>query len=226
MLHSNKRKLQLSGWLMKNGQEEYSSALKFQKFLFFYEAFTQIDGETPDWSSLKGYRNGPVFGTVLGDYTHERSSFDAMARQEYEASPEQISESRAIKSKFITQIMSERELSDLTHKLNIWKAKKDRIAAGERQVELCESDLDESDERVLRTLEHMYSLEFINNSHIIKMDTHYFLFNKDNVPKITVEHYDTLSVLADSGELSNPIYVEIDDEGRLLVDDSMKSVEK
>lgn len=218
MVHSNKRKLQLSGWLMENGQEEYSSALKFQKFLFFYEAFTKIDGETPDWNSLKGYRNGPVFGTVLGDYTHERSAFDAAARKEYEASPEQINEIRAIKSKFITEIMSEKELSDLTHKLNIWMAKKNRITAGEQQVELCESDLNESDESILRTLEQMYSLEFIKNSHIIKMDTHYFLFSKDDIPKITGEHYDTLSVLANSGELSNPIYVEIDDEGRLLVD--------
>lgn len=218
MVHSNKRKLRLSGWLMENGQEEYSSALKFQKFLFFYEAFAKIDGETPDWNSLKGYRNGPVFGTVLGDYTHERSAFDAAARQEYAASPEQIDEARAIKSKFLTEIMSEKELSDLTHKLNIWKAKKDRIAAGERQVELCESDLNGSDESILRTLEQMYSLEFIRNSHIIKMDTHYFLFNKEDIPKIKEEHYDTLSILTDSEKLSNPIYVEIDDEGRLLID--------
>lgn len=218
MVYSNKRKLLLSGWLMENGQEEYSSALKLQKFLFFYEAFTKIAGETPDWYSLKGYQNGPVFSTVFGDYTHERSAFDAAAHEEYEASHEHIDETRAIKSSFITKIMSEAELSALTHKLNIWMAKKDRITAGERQVELCASDLDRNDENILRALEQMYTLDFINNSHIIKMDTCYFLFSKDDLPKITENHYDTLGALAESQDLINPVYVEIDDEGRLLID--------
>ena len=52
MIQTNKRKLQLCGWLMENGNEIYESEEKLQYFLLFYEAFTQLNGETPDWESL------------------------------------------------------------------------------------------------------------------------------------------------------------------------------
>ncbi len=46
------------------------------KFLLFYEAFAKTFGEQPDFSHLRGYKKGPVFSNVWGDYTKERASFD------------------------------------------------------------------------------------------------------------------------------------------------------
>ena len=69
MIYSNERKLYLSGWLKNNDNTSYETPLKLQKFLLFYEAFTKVSGETPDFSHLRGYKKGPVFSNVWGDYT-------------------------------------------------------------------------------------------------------------------------------------------------------------
>lgn len=68
MIYSNERKLCLSGWLMEHHEIEYNTPLKLQKFLLFYEAFTKVSGETPDFSHLRGYKKGPVFSNVWGKY--------------------------------------------------------------------------------------------------------------------------------------------------------------
>ena len=52
MLHST-QKIALSGWLQKNGEQECRSALKLQKFLFFYETICKAHSESCDFSGLK-----------------------------------------------------------------------------------------------------------------------------------------------------------------------------
>lgn len=115
MVYSNPRKLLLSGWLKQNGNPEYNSPLKLQKFLFFYEAFTKINKGTADFSHLKGCKRGPVFSNVWGDYTYERPAFDDAVEKEYSAPREKIVEEYAKKSQFLVSILSENELSELTH---------------------------------------------------------------------------------------------------------------
>ena len=76
MINSNTRKLTLSGWLRKNNPREYDSPLKLQKFLLFYELLSKTAGEQADFDHLRGYKRGPVFSNVWGDYTKERISFN------------------------------------------------------------------------------------------------------------------------------------------------------
>lgn len=218
MVYSNSRKLLLSGWLKENGSTEYNSPLKLQKFLLLYEAFTKINGDKADFSHLRGYKRGPVFSNVWGDYTHERYEFDNAAEKEYLNPQEPINEERAKKSKFIVSILSEKELSELTHKLNIWKAKESRIMGGERQVDLSESDFGDADVRMMETLDKMYPASLIDNSHIIEIDNHYFIFSRQDAEQLTEQHFDTLSALSDNEQLMNPVYVELDEEGRLIID--------
>lgn len=218
MVYSNQRKLLLSGWLKENGREEYNSPLKLQKFLLFYEAFTKIKGETADFSHLRGYKRGPVFSNVWGDYTHERTAFDTAAMQEFLTPHEEMDTERAKKSLFLVSIMSEKELSSLTHKMNIWKSKESRIMQGEYQVDLNENDFNDNDTYIMSMLEQMYPSSLISNSHIIEIDNHYFVFTKQDAVKLTEQHFDTLSTLSDNESLSNPVFVEIDSEGRLVVD--------
>ena len=85
MINSNNRKLALSGWLKENNPREYSTPIKLQKFLLFYELFSKIDGEISDLSHLRGYKIGPVFCDVWGDYTKERYYFDIKATEQYKA---------------------------------------------------------------------------------------------------------------------------------------------
>ena len=218
MVYSDDRKLALSGWLKMNGNAEYHSALKLQKFLLFYEAFTKVDGEQADFTGLKGYKKGPVFSSVWGDYTHDRLGFDEAAYEAYLSNARFINTVRAIKSDFLVSILSENDLSGLTHKMNLWKSKETRIMSGEYQVELDENDFDENDFRFMRTLERMYPLSFIEQTSIIRIDNHYFLFSKTDAAKLTEQHYDILSMISEQENLDNPVYVEIGAEGRLIID--------
>ncbi len=68
MIYSNDRKRCLSGWLHQNSTIAYNTALKLQKFLLFYECFSKVSGEKADFGHLRGYKRGPVFSQVWGDY--------------------------------------------------------------------------------------------------------------------------------------------------------------
>lgn len=218
MVYSNDRKLELSGWLKDNSNEEYNSPLKLQKFLLFYEVFAKVDGDNTDFDHLKGYKRGPVFSNVWGDYTHERTAFDEASENAYKSHDENINIDRAKKSMFLVRTMSEKELSELTHKLNIWKSKEDRIMSDERQVDLDEQDFNDNDANIVALLEKMYPVSLIDEATIIRSDNNYYVFSKEDAVKLTEQHFDTLSLLSDKSELCNPVFVELDENGRLIVD--------
>lgn len=218
MLFSNNRKLSLSGWLQENNTLSYFSPLRLQKFLFFYEAFSKVDGDYSDFSHLKGYKRGPVFSQVWGDYTKDRAEFDAVSLKTYHNKSEQVNEKRAQRASFIVSSLSENELSSLTHQFNIWNAKYQRIMSGEQQVELFEKDFSKADYAVIQSLEQMFPEEMIQNCDIIAIGEKCFVFSKKELARLTEQHFDILASLSDHLDLHNPVYVEIDNDGRLCVD--------
>lgn len=218
MLFSNDRKLSLSGWLQENNTLSYFSPLRLQKFLFFYEAFSKADGDYSDFSHLKGYKRGPVFSQVWGDYTKDRAEFDTVSLQTYHNKSEQINEKRAQRASFIVSSLSENELSSLTHQFNIWNAKYQRIMSGEQQVELFEKDFSEADYTIIQSLKQIFPEEMIQNCDIIAIGEKYFVFSKKELALLTEQHFDILASLSDHPDLHNPVYVEIDNDGRLCVD--------
>lgn len=218
MIISNERKLSLCGWLKENDNASYETPLKLQKFLLFYEAFAKVSGEKPDFSHLKGYKRGPVFSNVWGDYTKDRLEFNSAAKHALEKNINSINIERAKKCDFIVSTLSQKELSDLTHQMNILKCKEDRIMSGEYQVDLYENDFNSKDEKLILTLDAMFPSNLIENSKIIPIDENYFVFSKIDSENLTEKHFDMLLALAEKEELHNPVFVEIDDEGRLVVD--------
>ena len=90
--------------------------------------------------------------------------------------------------------------------------------SGERQVDLSESDFSDADVRIMKLLDEMYPASLIDNSHIIEIDNHYFIFSKQDAEQLTEQHFDTLSALSENEQLMNPVYVELDEEGRLIID--------
>lgn len=218
MIYSNERKLSLSGWLQEYNNASYETPLKLQKFLLFYEALAKVSGEKPDFSHLRGYKKGPVFSNVWGDYTKERTSFNIEAQNAYNKNIESINVKRAEKCAFIVGTMTEEELSDLTHQMNLWKSKEKRIMSGEYQVNLDESDFNNNDEKLINTLDMMYPADMVENSEVIKLDKNYFVFSKSDSKLLTEKHFDILLTLAVNEDLHNPVFVDIDKEGRLLID--------
>ena len=156
MLYSNNRKLLLSGWLQVHDAPAYCSPLRLQKYLFLYEAFSKVAQDHADFSRLKGYKRGPVFSPVWGDYTKDRKEFDARTLALYNQEKANVNELRAKRASFIVSSLSEDELSALTHQFHIWHAKSQRIMSGEQQVELCENDFNEADSEIVRIIKKMY----------------------------------------------------------------------
>lgn len=218
MLYSNSRKLSLCGWLQKNDGSAYRSPLRLQKFLFLYEAFSKVDNDVSDFTRLKGYKRGPVFSPVQGDYTKDRAEFDKKSLEIYNTERDTINNLRAQRASFIVSSLSENELSDLTHQFNIWNAKRQPIMAGEQQVELNESDFNELDFTITRTLEQMYPAEIVQNCSVIAIGEKFFVFLKKDIKFLTEQHFDTMASLSDHEDLHNPVYVEVDHEGRLCID--------
>lgn len=218
MLYSSDRKLALSGWLKENNIQEYNASLKFQKFLFFYESFSKTFGDKCEFDRLGGWERGPVFSKVWGDYTKERESFDRRAELMYKKYINNIDILRAKKCAFLVQTLSEIELSELTHKMNIWNAKSESILNGDQGVILSEEDFNEDDINIIKLLDKMYSKELIENSVVIQINNYSFVFSKTDAKKLTEKHQDILAKLSEKTYLNNPVYVEIDEEGRLMVD--------
>lgn len=218
MIYSNDRKLCLSGWLQAANQAAYDVPLKLQKFLFLYEAFSKTSGDASDFSHLRGYARGPVFSNVWGDYTKERSTFNREAAEHYMSNSAQLNEERAEKCSFIVRTLTEKELSELTHRMNIWSAKRSRIMGGERQVNLDEQDFNDDDAEMIRTLDAMYPISMIRNSVPVPIDGTCFVLSAEDNTKLTEAHMDALAQLAANEELHNPVYVEIDSEGGLAID--------
>ena len=114
--------------------------------------------------------------------------------------------------------MEESELSDLTHAFHIWNVKEDRIMGGGYQVSLDESDFDSGDIHLTKTLLAMYPEEMINHSYVLPVKGKNFVFSTDDARLLTEQQADTLWRVADDPELVNPVFVQIDAEGRLIID--------
>ncbi|MCZ8512424.1 hypothetical protein O9H85_08250 [Paenibacillus filicis] len=218
MLYCSNRKRAISGWLKQNQIREFYSSLKLQKFLFFYEALSKVENDTSEFRALKGYANGPVFSDVYGDYTYQYDEFSSNVDSIYQMNPETINEDRAKFVGFLVKILSESELSEITHELNIWSTKEDDINRGVKQVPLREEDLNEDDSDLLRSLRNMYSIEYIDSVEVIQISGKSFIIKKTDIPKLTDEQKSVFITLANNQELENPVYISVSDDGVVLVD--------
>lgn len=218
MLESNKRKLTLCGWLKENGYAQYLDPLKLQKFLFFYEAFAKIHGEDHDFSGLYGYENGPVFTGVWADYMRSADEFERAITEVYNRNQSQVNEEWAKRALFAVSVLSDEELSDFTHRLNIWNAKDKQIESGETDTALSEDDFDEGDAKMFQLLERMYPIPIIDDCRLFTIGKYTFHFSKGDAARLTERHFDILAYLSNTSELHNPVYVEIEENGELVID--------
>lgn len=223
MLSTIRRKV-LSGWLKKNQPKEFRSKLKLQKFLFFYEALSKIEGDKYDFGSLKGYSNGPVFSDVYGDYKHRTDDFVTVVQEAYELFLDgmiklKINEDRAKLVGFLVKILSEQELSDLSHEFNIWKCNEEDIKRGERHLSLNETDFNLADVRLMRQLRDMYNVEYIDSVEVHWFADTCFIISKEESQLMTPEHETALvnTVLENEGEIMSPAYLTLED-GVLVID--------
>nr|WP_319218556.1 hypothetical protein [uncultured Trichococcus sp.] len=218
-LNTNSRRLAIVAWLKDNAPEEFYKSLKVQKFLFFYESFSKIIDSEYSFEYLKGYKNGPVFSEVYGDYTYRNDELvSTIESMDGDSIISKINLDIAKKARFLVQILSEEELSELTHSYNVWSSKEEKINNGVKQVDLFEQDFDENDDFLTESLLTMYSEEFIDENTILNIENTKFVLSNQDYSVLTEIQKSILQNLADNENLENPVYVTIDEEGVLLID--------
>lgn len=218
MIYSSKRKRSISGWLKENDAESFYSSLKLQKFLFFYETLSEIDGDESEFNYLRGYEKGPVFSEVYGDYVYRNNDFINSVTNTYEENPEIVDQPRANFSDFLIRILNEKELSSLTHEMNIWKSKADLIRKGIKQVSLEKKDLGQEDISIMDTLRETYTPEYIDSVKVINMGDTKFVIKREDLSNLSNEQLDALIKISNDETIENPVYVDISDDGVVLID--------
>ena len=133
-----------------------------------------------------------------------------------------VNENRAKRCAFIVQTLTEEEWSSLMKKLNIYKAKESEILKHKYKIaELDLADLNDEDINLITMLNNLYSSELVENSEIITVKKKIFVVLKVNYDQIIQNHMERLEKLAKKSKLHNPVFVKLDDEGKLVKDTSL-----
>lgn len=219
-------------WLFYNNSKSFSSSLRLQKFMFFYEMFqeNEVSGKG-DFRSLKAYKNGPVFSIAYGDYTYRIDELVSRIKETKDTLIDYCSEmvvhtqSKLILNlpnvrlaNFITSIMTESELSEFTHNFTAWKEREVEVMSGIKNISIENVQLSEQDKYILDSLKEMYTPELIERYNSIEVGNKYFLISKDQMSQISKEQETALLTLSENDSLHNPVFVEINEEGVLEID--------
>jgi hypothetical protein len=214
MANSSNRKQALIGWSHNNAG--INSNMQLQKFLFFYECFSKIDGDVYELEGLKGYRNGPVFSTVLGDIRYDEG-FKAACGKLFPFQAGMVNEKRAKLSDFLAKSLGNK-LSQFTHGLNIWAIRRAEIESGGRQVPLDEQDFSEHDAAIFRDIEHAYPESYIDSVDTLNISGKAFVFFKADKSRQTEAVMEALIEAAYDPAFDSPIYASFSETGELLLD--------
>lgn len=216
-INSSKEKVALAKWLYCNDERSYQNPRKLQKFLFFYEAFSKVMGEPYDLGKFRIWINGPVESVLYGDYTYRGSHLIKAMKKNHETVQEDI----AKRASFLVQILNTKEISELSHKFDYWKKPANQYGDDElraRNVAGHERDFSEKDFKMAKELFDLYDTDFIENSVVVHTLGKHFVMSKNDFENLSEEQQEVLDTLSEDNSLMNPVFVEIDDDGSLLVD--------
>ena len=119
----------------------------------------------------------------------------------------------------MVQTRTEEEWSSFTKRLNIWKAKESEIFKHERKmVELDWDDFNDADINLITMLANQYPSKLVENSKIIAVKEKKYVVSRVDYEKIIQNHMERLEKLAKKPKLHNPVFVKLDDEGKLVVE--------
>lgn len=214
MAYSSERKQVLVGWAVNNA--DFNSNIQFQKFLFFYELFSKIDGDSYELDGLKGYKNGPIFSAVWGDMRYD-DNYKSDCGKKALSTTCPVNESRAKLAIFLVKCLGSK-FSEFTHNMNIWSVKRDEIEKGEQQVPLSENDFTETDATSLRAIETAYPESYIDSVETYSINGKTFVYFKDDKELLSDKVLDTLNEVSLDSDFDNPVYISFNEMGELLLD--------
>ena len=213
VLNTSTSMLDKIAWLHQQEDIAKFSKLQLQKFLFLYEMFQFAEKKPSDFTYLKAYKNGPVFSNFYGDITYRKDEIQEYLRQK--KCDFNIDENNARISQFIINTLTDSELSDLTHQFHMWSTHKEKIDVGQKQIPMSKEDITDDDIEILNLLK---SSEPDFDYEILRIGQKNFVFSKEDFMNLNEEHLELLDSLSTNEELLNPVYVEVESNGRLVID--------
>lgn len=213
-IFSSESTLEKIAWLNEKEKIETFSNLQLQKFLFFYEMLQYSDNKQYDFASLKAYENGPVFSKFYGDITYNKN--EVLNRIAVIPNNQRVIDSEnADISYYIISSLNDKELSDLTHQFNIWRVHKRDLEIGKKQIPMSEQNITNDDLDILTLIKSSvpdYDYE------VLKIGGKRFIVNKEQIANFSDSHLELLDRLSRDDDLLNPVFVELDEFGRLIID--------
>jgi len=223
-LISTARQLRLSHWFKTKTSTvefknftQYSEQLKLNKFLFFYELTSKIEGDEYDFTGLMGFKQGPVYGNVYSDIAHNLAKFNQAIEFNVDGNIV-VNEGIANFCKFLVDVLTTDELSKFTHDFDIWKAQKEAIQTTSH-LKLDEDHISDADIETIKYLREVYTEDYIESVRIIKFYKRNFVISKVDYSKWIKNYkhlYHQLDSLSWNPDLVSPVYIQITDEGELL----------
>ena len=213
-IYSPKKRLAKLNWLKENNVLDNMTPLQIQKFLFFTEMFNKNTGAEYDLNKLRAYRNGPVFSDTYGDMKHSRPELHETLEQ-HEEDFSDLENSNLEKAAFISLSHTDDELSEITHQMDLWKSKAERIAKNELQIPITDEDITNRD---MSRINSIYKFaDDISDYSINRINDKVFLFNEEDSNLLTEDMIQTLDLLSADENLINPVYVSVED-GVMIID--------
>ncbi len=189
-------------WLEENKNigEEKISGIKQQKFLLFYNLFLEILQEKGNFEGLCAWENGPVYTQVHAAVKHHYTIGEIIKSIK---KPIIIDEVLANISKFIVELLSDEEVSDITHEFDFWKT-----VVNNETTNISIDDITKEDISKINKIMNTYDVEFILNHKVYRAKDCVFFIENDKYEFVLENMTDELDRISNS----KPIKLIIKDE--------------
>ncbi len=149
-------------WLEKNKniKDEKISGIKQQKFLLFYNLFLSNSNKKGNFVGLCAWENGPVYTQVHAAVKHHYTIGEIIKSIK---KPIIIDEVLANISKFIVEVLSDEEVSEITHEFDFWKT-----IINKEDTSITEERITKEDKEKINKIMNSYDLEFILNHKVYR----------------------------------------------------------
>lgn len=185
-------------WFVNNTTDkELASGIKQQKFLLLYNLFKEIKYKKGNFTSLQAWDNGPVYTQVYSAIKYHYTYKELLDTIKI---PYTIDEKLAYVSKFIVEILSDEEVSELTHEFNFWKKSVDSL---NQAIEI--KNISISDLKKIDNILNLYNLDFILEHKVIRINSKIFLVKYQDYALLIDRYINQLNNLA----VTEPTVIEL-----------------
>lgn len=186
-------------WFQENKTEK-TSGIKEQKFLLFYNMFCLINQKEYNFTSLKAWKNGPVYTQVHSAVKHHYTYQELFENLDEN---DTIDQNIAHVTKFIVDLMSNEEISEVTHTFDFWKN-----VVNKDEPNIQKDDISINDQIKLKKIFELYDLNFILGHKIITTENSTIIVKKEEYNFIKNELKEKL----DEIKADKPIKIELDEK--------------